>query len=161
MNAEEQTQEEDRLFMERYYSCKCTTCRNAKDDLLRRLIEHWMTYFYQCAWPMNEQDFRYIKENAQEVEREFLVDLLILNLTNTDFVEQGNIIRNLSRDEDFSIKLADRGERQMLKIVETLTDSALDNTIWRMAKLISVVNRFEEILYQEKELREKRKLSSP
>jgi len=103
-----------------------------------QLIDHWKTYFYRQSGEISEQDERYIEKFAYELERDFLIDLLVMNLTGKDMMEQGKIIKSFSKGESFVETLSKKSESHMLQIVKSMHDSHLDSTVWNLHKLIHV-----------------------
>jgi hypothetical protein len=53
---------------------------------------HWKRHFKKSSEALTEQGQEIIKTYAEEYERDILADLLIMNCTGKDFVEQGKII---------------------------------------------------------------------
>jgi len=124
-------------------------------------------YFYRQSGEISEQDKEYIKKFAFELERDFLIDLLVMNLTGKDFLQQGQIIRNCSistereKGDSFVEILSKKSEPHMLEIVKSMNDSHLDSTVMNVHKLIHVAGEFYNMLYEEQLVREqKRELGS-
>jgi hypothetical protein len=79
----------DQQYIEDYYNCKCTTCRNDKDDLLLQLVEHWKTHFYKSPW------------------------LSVMNYTRKDGMAEGKIMRDIAISgsrESFIKRLVNEGK---------------------------------------------------
>jgi hypothetical protein len=51
-------------------------------------------YFYRQSGEISEQDKEYIKKFAYELERDFLIDLPVMNLTGKGMMEEGKIIES-------------------------------------------------------------------
>lgn len=111
------------------FELQISDCESGRASLLQQLIDHWKAYFYRQSGEISEQDERYIEKFAYELERDFLIDLLTMNLTGKDVMEQGQIIKSLSREDSFVETLSKKSEGHMLQIIKSMHDSHLDSTV--------------------------------
>jgi hypothetical protein len=82
--------------------------------------------------------------------------LLILNWTGKSFHEQGKIIRETCGKSWYKV-LADRSKGHMIELSKKMDDGTVDNTLYKMRQISYLAERFGDILYDEREIRDRNK----
>jgi hypothetical protein len=129
---------------------------------LDELINHWKSYFIGLSEEETKQGKEIIKTFGQETERDLLADLLILNWTGKSFHEQGKILYETYGKGNRSGKswykvLADRSRNHMIELSKKMDDGTVDNTLYKIRQISYLAERFGDILYDEKEARDRKK----
>jgi hypothetical protein len=86
---------------------------------------------------ISEQDKEIIKTCAAGLERDMLTDLLIMNWTGKNLLEQGKIIRETYENGGTKGKpwyeiLADRSKSRMVELSKKMGDRDVSHTLYRM-----------------------------
>lgn len=105
---------------------------------------------------LTPQEEQYVESHEHEMERDRLVEELILRWTNKTIAERGGIIAKTSKGADWRKSLADESAEYMLSLAKQMTDSAVSGTLNDLRILRYLADRFSDILYVELELRKKK-----
>jgi hypothetical protein len=81
---------------------------------------------------------------------------LISYYTGKTFSEQGRILYNTPKGENYRKHLLEESKSHMMKLTKQMTTSSITWTLNVIRELTDVANVFGDILYEEHKLREKK-----
>jgi hypothetical protein len=106
--------------------------------------------------PLTQQELDYIKAHEDEFKRMHIVDELIELWTGKSFAEQSQISHDTPKGTDWRKKLIEESRDHMIKLSKQMTDSYVNGTLNDMRLIGYITNAFGDILYEERELRDKK-----
>jgi len=106
--------------------------------------------------PLTQQELDYIKAHEDEFKRMHIVDELIELWTGKTFAEQSQISHDTPKGTDWRKKLIEESRDHMIKLSKQMTDSYVNGTLNDMRLIGYITNAFGDILYEERELRDKK-----
>jgi len=106
---------------------------------------------------LTQQEREYVKAHEDEYKRETLLNELIELWTGTDSEAQGAIIQQTPKGSDWRKRLITQSKDHMIKLAKQMTDTYVNGTYNDMRMVSMLASAFGDVLYEERELRERKK----
>lgn len=107
--------------------------------------------------PLSQQEKEYVQAHEEEIERDQRVMDLIYFWTGKNITEQAQAKSNTTKGASEDRTLLEASKEHMLKLSKQMTNSTVIWTINSLRTLSTLANGFSDILYEEQEIRERKK----
>jgi len=135
-------------------------CDNCWKDK-RKSITRKETLNVLTGWEGDEPPTEYQKQSNLADKREHRRDHMMMDLvhefTDKDNADQGAILQKTPKGSDWRKLLVDESKPYVFKVAKQMTDSEIAFSIYEIRTLVTVAKAFSDILYEERETRDRNK----